>query len=157
MPPLFYENQQLEDSELVNYLATKSPRSHKAMLISQSFNPENGDLATFVEHSEQAETTDKISGAKFAASDEDSNTKRKKKRSKFKEQDENGKKHHKKQSSLYCSLRGENRSRTTRECKVLKKRTKDIEKPNYSTKDYKRKSREVKLLENNLPTKGPST
>ena len=101
IPNLFDENQQLDESKIVDSLANKVPRSHKAMLISQGFNPENGDLATFVEHSEQAETTDKISGAKFAASDEDSNTKRKKKRSKFKEQDENGKKHHKKQSSLY--------------------------------------------------------
>ena len=68
------------------------------MLISQGFNPETGDLVTFVEHCKQAETTDNISGAKFAASDEDSDTKRKKNRSKFKERDKNGKKRHKKHS-----------------------------------------------------------
>ena len=92
-----------------NYLANKTPRSHKAMLILQGFNPETGDLETFVEHCERVETTDNIARAKFAASDEDSDTKRKKKRSKFKEREENGKKRHKKQSSLYCSLRGENK------------------------------------------------
>ena len=78
MSPLFQESQQLDESELVDSLAKKAPRSHKAMLIAQDFNPETGDLETFVEHCEQAETTDNISGAKFAASDKDSNTNRKK-------------------------------------------------------------------------------
>ena len=111
------------------------------MLISQGFNPETGDLATFVEHCEKSETTDNISGAKFSASDKDSDTKRKKKRSKFKERDENGKKYHKKQYFIYFSLRGENRIHTTRECKFLKARTNGRDKPKYSTNYYKRKSR----------------
>ena len=122
IPPLFDENQQVIKSELVDSLANKSPRSHKAMLISQGFNPETGDLETFVEHWKRAETTDNIPGAKFAASDEDSNTKKKKKSSKFKERDENGKKCHKKQSLFYCSLHGENKIHTKRECKFLKKK-----------------------------------
>ena len=107
MPTLFDENQQLDKSELVDSLAKKAPMIHKAILISQGFNPETGDLETFVEHCKQSEITDKIYGAKFSASDEDSNTNRKKKHSKFKERDENGKKCHKKQSSLYCFLHGE--------------------------------------------------
>ena len=48
MPPLFDENQQLDESGLVDSLANKAPRIHKAMLISQGFNPETGYLATFV-------------------------------------------------------------------------------------------------------------
>ena len=48
MTPLFDENQQLEKSELVDYLANKAPSSHTAMLISQGFNPEKGVLATFI-------------------------------------------------------------------------------------------------------------
>ena len=100
MSPLFDKNQQLDKSELVDSLANKSPRIHKAMLISQGFDPGTGDLEIFVEHCKQAETMDNIAGTKFAASDEDSNTKRKKKRSKFKEQEENGKQHHQ-NSSLY--------------------------------------------------------
>ena len=83
--PLFQENQQLDESKLVHSLTNKAPKTHKAMLISQGFNPETGDLDTFVEHCKRAETTDNIAGAKFAASDEDSDTKRKKKRPKFKE------------------------------------------------------------------------
>ena len=75
MPPLFDENQKLDESELVDSLANKAPRSHKAMLISQGFNPETGYMATFVEHCERAEITDNISGDKFSASDEESNTK----------------------------------------------------------------------------------
>ena len=39
MPPLFDENQQLDESELVDYLAKKAPRNHKAMLISEGFSP----------------------------------------------------------------------------------------------------------------------
>ena len=54
MPLLFEKNQQLDESELVDSLANKAPRSHKAVLISQGFNTETGYLATFVEHCEQA-------------------------------------------------------------------------------------------------------
>ena len=79
MTPLFQENQQLDESELVESLANKAPSSHKCMLISQGFNPETGYLETFVKHFEQAETTDNTARAKFSASDEDSKTKRKKK------------------------------------------------------------------------------
>ena len=39
MPHLFNDNQQLDESELVDSLAKKAPRSHKAMLILQGFNP----------------------------------------------------------------------------------------------------------------------
>ena len=92
MPPLFQEIQQLDKSELVYSLANKAPRIHKAMLISQGFNPETRDLETFVEHYERAETTDNIAGTKFSASDEDSDTKRNIKRLEFKGQDNHGKK-----------------------------------------------------------------
>ena len=111
------------------------------MLISQVFNPETGDIATFMEHCERAETTDNITRAKFYSSDEDSDTERKKKRSKFKEREENSKKRHKKHFSIYYSLCGENKRHTTRKCKVLKSRTKDRDKPKYSTNYYERKSR----------------
>ena len=96
MPPLFQDSKQLDEPELVDSLANKASRSHKAMLIEQGFNPETGDLETFMEHCKQSEITDNISGAKFAASDEDSDTKKKKKRLKFKGQDEHGKKCQKK-------------------------------------------------------------
>ena len=39
LPPLFQDSQKLDESELVNYIANKAPRSHKAMLIAQGFNP----------------------------------------------------------------------------------------------------------------------
>ena len=70
-------------------LTNKSPSSHKDMLISQGFNPEPGDLATFVEHCERADTTDNIAVAKFSASDKESDTKGKTERSKFKGHEEN--------------------------------------------------------------------
>ena len=97
-----------------------------------------------MENCKQAETTDNIGKAKFAASDEDSDNKRKKKRPNVRGQDMHGKKRQKKHSNLYCSIHGENNSHTTRECKFLKEKGKY--KPKYSTKDYKRKSREVNLL-----------
>ena len=58
----------LDESELVDSLTKKAPRTHKAMLIAQGFNPESEDLETFVEHCKRAETTDDIAGAKFADS-----------------------------------------------------------------------------------------
>ena len=115
MPPQFKDNQQLDESEIVDSLANKAPRSHKVIMISQGFNTETGYLATFVEHWERSKTTDNISLAKFSASDLDSDTKKNKKRSKkFKECEDNGKKRRKKNSSLYCSLHGENNSHTSR-------------------------------------------
>ena len=47
-------------------------------MISQGFNPETGDLATFLEHCERTENTDNIAMSKFPAPDEDSNTTKKK-------------------------------------------------------------------------------
>ena len=82
MSPLFNENRQLDESKLVDYLATKAPRSHKAMMISQGFNPETVYLATFSEHCERDETTDNIAMAKFYVSDKDNDSKKNKKRSK---------------------------------------------------------------------------
>ena len=41
LPPLFQKSQKLDESELVDSLVNKAPRSHKAMLVSQGFNPEN--------------------------------------------------------------------------------------------------------------------
>ena len=105
----------LDESELVDSLANKAPRTHTAMLISQGFNPETADLETFVEHCENAETSDDIAGAKFAASDEESDP-RKKKRTKSK--DDNGKKRKNRSTKMYCSLHGENTSHTSRECNV---------------------------------------
>ena len=78
MPPLFNDNQHLDEYELLNSLANKDPRSHKAMIIPQGFNPETGDLVTFVEHCKRDETMDNIAIAKFSASDEDSDTKKNK-------------------------------------------------------------------------------
>ena len=40
LTPLFEDSQMLDKSELVDSLANKVPRTHKAMLISQDFNPE---------------------------------------------------------------------------------------------------------------------
>ena len=76
--PLFNNNQQFDESKIVDSLANKAPRSHKAMLILQGFNPEMGYLATFVEHCERAKTTDNIAMANFSASEKDSDTKKNK-------------------------------------------------------------------------------
>ena len=65
LPPLFEDSQMLDESELVDSLAKKAPRSHKAMLIAQGFNSETATLETFVENCERAETNDNISGARL--------------------------------------------------------------------------------------------
>ena len=77
LPPLFKDSQKLDKSELVYSLANNAPRTHKAMLISQGFDPETADLETFVEHCERTETTDDIAGARFAGSDEDNKPRKK--------------------------------------------------------------------------------
>ena len=56
LPPIFEDSQVLEDSELIDFLANNAPKSHKAMLINQGFNPETSTLETFFEHCERAET-----------------------------------------------------------------------------------------------------
>ena len=48
LPPLFEDSQVLDEFELVDSLANKAPRTHKAMLINQGFNPETETLETFV-------------------------------------------------------------------------------------------------------------
>ena len=132
LPPLFEDSQQLDESELVDSLSNKAPRTHKAMLIAQDFNTESADLETFVEHCERAEATDDIAGAKFAASDEYSKPRNKKR---LKSKDEYGKKLQKHSYKLYYYLHGENTSQTSGECYVLKSKVK--EKPKFSKKDLK--------------------
>ena len=147
MQPLFDKNLQFDESELVDSLANKAPRRHKAMLISQGFNQEMGDLSTFVEKYEKVNATDNISMAKFYASDEDSDTKKKMKRSrKFKEREEKGKKQCK-NSSPFCSIHGENNGNTLMECKVLKARASYKDKPKYGKNDYKKRFKELNLLQ----------
>ena len=129
----------------MNSLSNKAPRTHKEMLISQGFNHETANLKTFVEHCEHAETTDNISGAKFSASDEDSEPSKKER---TKSKDDHGKKRKKRSTKMYCYLHGENTRHTSRECNVLKSKGK--ENPKFSKRDFKKKSREINLLEKNV-------
>ena len=142
LPPLFEDSQMIDESELVDSLANKAPRSHKAMLIAKGFNPKTETIETFVEHCECAETTNGISSAKFAASNEDSDP-RKKNRTKSK--DDHGKKRIKRSTKMYFSLHGDNTSHTSRECNVLKSKGKD--KPKFSKRDFKKKAREFNIIE----------
>ena len=112
------------------------------MLISQGFYPETATLETFVEHCKRAETTDNIAGAKFAASDEDSEPRRKKR---TKTKNDHGKKHIKRSTNMYCSLHGENTSHNSKDCNTLKAKSKA--KPKFSKKDFKKKARELNLIE----------
>ena len=140
----------LDESDLVDSLANKAPRSHKAMLISQGFNPEIANHETFFEHCDRAETTNDIAGAKFAASGEDSKP-RKKKRTKAK--DDHGKKCKKRSTKMYCSLHGDNTSHTSWECNVLKSKGKD--KPKFPKRDFKKEGQGVQShREESLPGEG---
>ena len=112
------------------------------MLINQGFNPETSTLEIFVEHCERAETTDDIAGAKFAASDKESEPRRKKR---TKTKSDRCKIRIKRSTKMYCSLHGDNTSHTSRECNIIKSKGK--EKPKFSKRDFKKKSREINLLE----------
>ena len=142
LPPLFEDSQVLEESELVNFLANKAPKYHKAMLINQGFNPETSTLETFVENCERAETTDDIAGAKFAASDKDSEPRRKKR---IKTNSDSGKKRIKRSTKIYCSLHGKNTSHNSKDYNTLKSKGKA--KPKFSKKDFKKKAREFNIIE----------
>ena len=96
-----------------------------------------------------------ISLAEYSVSDEDSDTKRHKNLSNFKEREENGKKRRKKNSTLYCSLHGENKSHTSRECNVLKKRAKYSDNLKYGKRITRRSSKNLTSWREKLPTKGP--
>ena len=54
---------------------------------------------------------------------------------------------HKKNFSLYCSLHGENKSDNSGDCKVLKAGDKDKDNPRYGKNDYKKKFKELNLLQ----------
>ena len=112
------------------------------MLINQGFNPETSTLETFVEHCEQAETTNNITGATFAASDKDSMPRRKKR---TKTNNDHGKKRIKRSTKMYCSLHGDNTSHNSKDCNVLKSKGKA--KPKLSKKYFKKKAREFNLIE----------
>ena len=127
---------------MVDSLANKAPRSHKAMLINQGFNPETSTLETFFEHCERAETTDDIAGAKFAASNEDSEPRRKKRTN---TKSDRGKKRIKRYTKMYCSLHGYNTSHNSKNCNILKSKGKA--KPKFSKKDFKKKAKEFNLIE----------
>ena len=85
IPPLFNDNQQLDEPEIVDYLANRVPRSHRSMMILKGLNPETGYLATFVKHYKRVETIDNIAMAKFYASDKDKDNKKKKRSKNTKE------------------------------------------------------------------------
>ena len=130
LPPLFKDSQVLEESELVDFLANKAPKSHKAMLINQGFNPETSTIETFFEHCKRAETTNDIAREKFADSEEESEPRRKKR---TKTKSDRGKKLIKRSTKMYCSLRGENTSHNSTDCNTIKAKGKA--KTKFSKKD----------------------
>ena len=116
-------------------------------MIPQGFNPEMGDLATFVEHCKNSEDTDNIAMAKVSALDEDIDTTKNSKCSKkTKGRKDSGKKR-RKNYSLYCSLHWEKNSHTSSECKALKARAAEKYKSKYENKDYKKNFKELNLLQ----------
>jgi hypothetical protein len=56
LPPDFNNTQELPDKDIVDVLATKAPKEHKALMIEQGFNPETSTFEQFVEVSKRAET-----------------------------------------------------------------------------------------------------
>ena len=95
----------MDKYEIVDSLTNKAPRTHTATMISQGFNTETGDLATFVENCERAETNYNIALYKFPASESDIDTNKNKKHSnKTKELEDSSKKRHKDSSRKNSSF-----------------------------------------------------
>ena len=83
----------------------------------------------------------------FSSSDEDSYTTKNRKRSKKNKEREDISKKRRNNSLIYCSLHGENTNHNSRGCKVLKARAEEKYKSKYVKKEYKKKFKELNLLQ----------
>ena len=156
MLPLFNDNQQLDESELMYFIVNKVPISHKAIWISQDFIPETVDIATYVEHYERAETTDNIGMDNFSASDEESDSKKNKKSSKkTKERDDISKKR-RKNSSIYCILHREKMVPPQGSAKSSRQGLQKKTNKSTTKRITRRSSSNFISCRHNLPIKNPS-
>ena len=60
MPPNFDDTQKLTETELVDIVADRAPKTHKKELVSDGFNPETATLDEFIETCERAKTNEVI-------------------------------------------------------------------------------------------------
>ena len=156
LPPNYVAGQKIPDRDLMEILASNAPKSHKELMTDHGFDPQTATFDTFIEICERAETKEQLSKRKskqirYESDDSDS------------ESDSKRHKKHKKQSKTrsnrapyYCKEHGPNTTHDSKDCKVLanrdtksdwKKKPKDQDKYKDYQSKYKKKSRELNLLQ----------
>ena len=158
MPPHFNATQKLTETELVDIVADRAPKSHKKELVSDGFNPETATLDEFVETCERAETNEAIDhGARSSTqrrskTDYYSDDSRKKSRHP-RERDSRSKTTKKsKKEAFYCRYHKANDSHDTTDCKVINGREKEggyqkNRSDDYKKDKYKKKYKELHVLQ----------
>jgi hypothetical protein len=159
MPPNFNINQIFPESELVEMLSAKAPKTHKKELITAGFNPDTDTLATYVEVCERAETRESIGKTDQGTDSDGSDRKPKRSRtSNNSKPSKNDKKTKTKSSSnsyQFCKLHKWNDSHATDDCKVLasmidKSGKSDDAKPKFKKYDKKKYSKDLHTMEEEL-------
>jgi hypothetical protein len=158
LPPGFVVTQKVPDMDIMDILASKSPKSHKELMTTHGFDPQTATIEEFVEISERAETKDGLYRSKktrFESDDDSSNDERPSKKAKKKA---SKKPSYNNKSRYYCTEHGPNPTHDSGDCKVLLNR-KPGEKSDWKKKDhsagkykdyqskYKKKHQELNLLQ----------
>mgnify|MGYP000293913334 CR=1 FL=1 len=120
MPPLFNATQKIPDSELLDILASKAPKHHKAIMIKHGFDPQTATIEEFVEISERAETKEALEkNSQEATNNYASDTSNKKSTRSVKSRKKYEERPPRERKEFYCKEHGPNSTHNSRDCKVL--------------------------------------
>ncbi len=159
LPPAFEALQRVSETDMMDILASKAPKSHKELMTDHGFDPQTATTAEFVEICERAETKEALQsrdkqdpGSDGDSSDNEEHRPRKPKKkartsSSYKS---------KERFEFYCKEHGPNPTHNSATCKVLinqekksswkKKDNPDSKYSDYKSK-YKKKHHELNLLQ----------
>jgi hypothetical protein len=127
LPPDFNNTQELLDKDIMDVLATKAPKEHKALMIEQGFNLETSTIEEFVEISERAEAKRTVTeerercfNSKDNSSSEDERPNKKQKRVKARNSRSS-----QDRKEFCCKEHGPNSTHNSSDCKVIHSRSSD--------------------------------
>jgi hypothetical protein len=159
LPPAFAAGQKVTETDMMDILASKAPKSHKELMTDHGFDPQTATKAEFVEICERAETKEALLDKRsthnhYSDNDDSSDDNHASKRPKKKPKKESS---YKSRSKYYCTEHGPNNTHDTEDCKVLqgrkdkksdwkKKDTSEGKYNDYKSK-YKKKHQELNLLQ----------
>jgi hypothetical protein len=158
LPPAFAAGQKVTETDMMDILASKAPKSHKELMTDHGFDPQTATKAEFVEICERAETKEALLDKRSAyhhcsENDDSSDDNRQAKKPKKKHKTSGSRQ----KAEFYCKEHGPNNTHDTEDCKVIKGRREN--KSDWKKKDasegkyndykskYKKKHRELNLLQ----------